>query len=104
VPPIVPGGLRSRKLGAALICEVPRALGSVTACLRGCPTRVSGPLHRKAVTNAGTFRLRHRLLFIDNVLKQHHIGLEETDDGIWSIYFGQVLLGRVDERDFIIRD
>jgi hypothetical protein len=27
-----------------------------------------------------------------------------TDDGIWSIYFGTVLLGKVDERDMIIRD
>jgi hypothetical protein len=30
--------------------------------------------------------------------------LEETDDGIWSIYFGTVLLAKVDERDMIIRD
>jgi hypothetical protein len=58
----------------------------------------------KRVTNAGTFRLKHRLLFIANALQQHHIGLEEVEDGIWSIYFGTVLLGRVDERDFIIRD
>jgi len=28
---------------------------------------------------------------------------EEIDDGIWSIYFCDVLLGRVDERDYIIR-
>ena len=58
----------------------------------------------KRVTSGGTFRLKHRLLFISNALKQHHIGLEEIDDGIWSIYFGSVLLGRLDERDFIIRD
>lgn len=25
-------------------------------------------------------------------------------DGIWSIYFGTVLLAKVDERDLIIRD
>jgi hypothetical protein len=30
--------------------------------------------------------------------------LDETGDGIWSIYFGTVLLGKVDERDMIIRD
>jgi hypothetical protein len=28
---------------------------------------------------------------------------EEVDDGIWSIHFCRVLLGRVDERDYIIR-
>lgn len=58
----------------------------------------------KRVTNAGTFRLKHRLVFIANALKQHHIGLEEVADGIWSIYFGRVLLARLDERDYILRD
>jgi hypothetical protein len=57
----------------------------------------------KRVTNAGTFRFKHRLLFIANALKQHHIGLEESTDGIWSIYLGRVLLARLDERDHVIR-
>jgi len=55
------------------------------------------------VTNAGTIRLKKRLLFLANALKQHPVGLEEVDDGIWSIHFCHVLLGRVDERDHIIR-
>ena len=29
--------------------------------------------------------------------------VEEVDDGIWSIYFCDVLLARLDERDSIIR-
>jgi putative transposase len=57
----------------------------------------------KRITNAGTFRFKHRLLFIANALKQNYIGLEEIDDGIWSIYLGRVLLARLDERDYIIR-
>ncbi|OGB88698.1 MAG: hypothetical protein A3G35_15435 [candidate division NC10 bacterium RIFCSPLOWO2_12_FULL_66_18] len=44
-----------------------------------------------------------RLVFIANALKQHPIGLEKVADGIWSIYFCRVLLGRIDERDYIIR-
>ena len=55
------------------------------------------------MTNAGTFRFKDRLLFIANALKQHHIGLEETGDGVWSIYLGPVLLARLDERDHVIR-
>lgn len=55
------------------------------------------------MTNAGTFRLKDRLLLIANALKQHHIGLEEVDAGIWSIYLGPVLLARLAERDYIIR-
>ena len=57
----------------------------------------------KRVTNAGTFRFKKRLLFIANSLKQHMIALDEVDDGIWSIYFCNVLLARLDERDYIIR-
>jgi putative transposase len=57
----------------------------------------------KRITNAGTFRFKHRLLFIAHSLAPHTIGLEEIDDGIWSIYFCQVLIARLDERDYIIR-
>ncbi|CAN5812884.1 hypothetical protein BH23GEM5_BH23GEM5_27780 [soil metagenome] len=56
----------------------------------------------KRVTNAGTFRLKHKLLFISNALKQQFIGLEEIDDGIWSIYFNTVLLAQIDEREMRI--
>ncbi|MBM5812781.1 MAG: hypothetical protein FJ191_12610 [Gammaproteobacteria bacterium] len=68
------------------------------------PSSTPGHFLVMRVTNAGTFRLKHKLLFIANALKQHEIGLEETDDGIWSNYFGTVLLGKVNEREMIIRD
>jgi len=55
------------------------------------------------VTDAGTFRFQHRLLYSANALVDQWIGLEETDDGVWSIHFNQVLLATLDERDFIIR-
>jgi hypothetical protein len=54
------------------------------------------------VTKAGTIRFTKRLLFLANSLKQHVGGLEEVDDGLWSIYFCNVLLARVDERDYVI--
>jgi hypothetical protein len=53
----------------------------------------------KRVTNAGTIRFKHKLLFLANALKQHHVGLKETDDGVWSLYLGTVLLGHIDERE-----
>ena len=52
----------------------------------------------KRVTNAGTIRFKTRLLYVSTALKAHRIGLEEVDDGIWSLYFCDVLLGRIDER------
>ena len=57
----------------------------------------------KRVTDAGTFRFQQRLLYIANALVNQHIGLEETDDGVWAIYFNTVLIATLDERDFIIR-
>ena len=79
---------------------------------RPSPARTRAPARRSstpgtssssASRTGGTFRFKHRLLFLANGLKQHHIGLEEVDDGIWSIYFNRVLLARLDERDYIIR-
>lgn len=57
----------------------------------------------KRVTDAGTFRFRQRLLYIANSLVDQHIGLEETDDGVWAIYFNTVLIATLNERDYIIR-
>lgn len=79
-----------------------------TSSPRPYPTRLPAPeypLHFlvKRVTDAGTFRFQKRLLYIANSLVDQHIGLEETDDGVWAIYFNTVLLATLDERDYIIR-
>ena len=57
----------------------------------------------KRVTNAGTIRFKTRLLYLSTALKQHRVGLEEVDDGIWSVFFCDVLLGRIDERHALVR-
>jgi hypothetical protein len=67
------------------------------------PIEYPGHFLVKRITSAGTFRFKHRLLFPSHALEPHPIGLEEVDDGVWSIRFCGVLLGRVDERDYIIR-
>src|SRR6267142_6801233 len=67
------------------------------------PIEYPGHFLVKRITNAGTFRFKRRLLFISHALAPHTIGLEEVDDGIWSIYFCDVLLARLAERDSIIR-
>lgn len=67
------------------------------------PQEYPGHFLVKKITTGGTFRFHHRLLFIANALTGHRIGLEETDDGIWSIFFNTVLLAKLDERDYLIR-
>lgn len=56
----------------------------------------------KRVTSAGTIRFKHKLLFLAKPLMQLPVGLEEVDDGIWSIYFNRVLIARFDEREYIV--
>ena len=58
---------------------------------------------RACFTTAGTFRFGKRLLYVANALTNQQIGLEETDDGLWAIYFHAVLLATFDERDYIIQ-
>ena len=36
---------------------------------------------------------------ISEALEGEHVGLEETDYGVWSVYFGPTLLGILDEQE-----
>ena len=58
----------------------------------------------KRVTSAGTIRFKHKLLFLASALHTHHVGLDESADGIWSLYLGEVLLGFIDERTMKVHD
>lgn len=57
----------------------------------------------RTITTGGTFRFGKRRLYVANALTNQRIGLEETDDGLWAVYFHTVLLGTFDERDDIIQ-
>jgi len=69
----------------------------------GCPCPGTWTFLVKRVTHAGTFRFQQRQLYIANALVNQYIGLEETDDGVWAIYFNTVLIATLDERHFVIR-
>lgn len=75
---------------------------------RGVPraragARVPWALPREEDHDRRTFRLHNRLLHLANAMVDQHIGVEETDDGIWAIHFNTILLATFDERDHIIR-
>jgi len=85
------------------------ALGDVTPNSRWTPSprpfpnKIESPDYPghfvvRRVSNAGTFRLNKAQRFLSAALAQHHIGFEEIDDGLWSIYFYDTLLARLDER------
>ena len=63
------------------------ALCAVAASVSGAASdpRVPGHFLVKRVTEARTFRFQQRLLSIANALVHQHIGLEETDGGVWAM-------------------
>lgn len=58
-----------------------------------------GHFEIRRVSPNGYIKWRDRAVFLGNALSTEHVGLEETDDAIWSIHFGRVLLARLDERE-----
>ena len=57
----------------------------------------------KKITTGGTIRVRQKLLYLANAMVDQHIRLEETDEGIWTIYIDTILLATFDGRDCILR-
>jgi putative transposase len=71
---------------------------------RRFPSRLPAPEYpghwevRRVLPNGG-FRWRSAFVFLSSVLVGHDIGLEEVDDGLWSVYFGPMPIGRFDESE-----
>jgi hypothetical protein len=57
----------------------------------------------RRVSHAGTFRCKSRQLCLSDTWLQAWSALAETGDGLWSISCYDVLLARVDARDFKLR-
>ena len=71
---------------------------------RSYPERIprieyDGHLETRIVTDAGMIKWKKHIIFASHTLCRQKLGFEEIDDGIWSVYFGTVLLARFDERE-----
>ena len=71
--------------------------------LRPYPSRLQPPhypghFHVRRVRTDGSIKWLGQLLFVSSALCAEHLGLEEVDDGLWSIWFINHLLGRLDVR------
>ncbi len=74
-----------------------------TASPRVYPTRLpllEYPAHHviRRVTSNGCLRWNGRWLSVSHVLCGQSVGFEEIDDGLWTLHFGPIVLGRFDER------
>ncbi|CAN5637206.1 hypothetical protein BH23BAC4_BH23BAC4_07030 [soil metagenome] len=64
-----------------------------------CP----GHFETRWISSCGTYKWQGRQLFLRQALHHEWVGFEETDDGVWSVYFYDRLPARLDERDFKLR-
>ena len=51
----------------------------------------------RLVSSSGHIKFQNRQTFLSDVLSGERVGLEEIEDGIWSLYLGTVVIGRWDE-------
>lgn len=58
-----------------------------------------GHFEVRRVSSKGEYYWRNRRIFLSEIFGGDWIGMEEIDDGLWSVYFANVLLGRYDERE-----
>ena len=64
------------------------------------PLEYAGHLLTRKVDHSGMIRWKNDArLFLSHTLRGETVRLEEIDDGVWSLYYGTVLLARFDERE-----
>ena len=74
-----------------------------TPSSREMPTRIPKPEYPghfevRSIRTDGTMNFKGLMIYVTNVLIGQRVGLEEIEDGIWSIYYYSTLLARYDER------
>jgi hypothetical protein len=62
---------------------------------------VEFPLHYEVrrVSSQGAIKWRGNALFLSHTLKGYNVGLEEVDDGIWNLMFGEFFLAKLNEAE-----
>ncbi len=63
------------------------------------PPEYPGHWEVRRVGSNGCFKWHSEWVFLTNVLAGHPIGFEEVDDGLWTVCFGPLPIGRFDERE-----
>lgn len=58
-----------------------------------------GHFEVRSVRSRGEIHWRGELVYLSEALIGERVGLEEGDEGVWSVFFGEMLLARFNERD-----
>ena len=62
------------------------------------PLEYPGHMEVRRVWSTGYISWHDRPVFVSEALAAEPVGFEEVDDGIWTVYFASVAVGRFDER------
>jgi len=63
------------------------------------PIEYAGHLEKQKIEHNGMMRWGNERIVTSKTLGGEYVGFEEIDDGIWSVYYGPVLLARFDGRE-----
>ncbi len=58
----------------------------------------------RLVSQDSTIRWNSRKVFVSHLLGRQHVGFEQVAEAVWSVYFGPIHLGWLDEADYRIMD
>ncbi len=67
------------------------------------PVEYPGHFEVRLVSSNGCVSWKNAPLFVSTPLAGEYVAFEEVDDGLWTLHFASVALGRYDERDRSIR-
>lgn len=89
----------------ALQMQTPGSLYSRSE--RELPKRIAAPEYPahfqvRRLRRNGILYFRDRSMFVSELLMGELVGLEEIEDGVWSLYFYDLLLARLDERSWTL--
>jgi hypothetical protein len=72
---------------------------------RPYPLEVPDPIYPghfelRRITKIGVFTWKQRQIFLTEALRNETLGFEHVAPGLWSVFFGEIMLGRFSEHDF----
>jgi hypothetical protein len=68
------------------------------------PLEYPGHFEIRRVSGDCTLRWRSRKVFVSSLLTYRFVGLEQVGEEVWSVFFGPVHLGWLDETDYRTMD
>lgn len=85
--------------------EMKRPASLYTPSERPYPADLPDPVYPghfelRRITKIGVFSWKQRQIFITEALRNETLGFEHIAEGLWSVSFGDVLLGRFSEEDY----